>query len=95
MTPGWAFRLRDPFDRIVWSKGEGQSYQSFTQSGALHGWVVELSGAPAPRRGALGRLALAAPLALVWLLLVFQARRAQKANARRAPRDDPAHPALA
>jgi len=82
VTPGWAFRLRDPFDRIVWSKGEGQSFQSFTQSGALHGWVVELSGTPSPRRGALGRLALAAPLALVWLLLVFQARRAQKANAR-------------
>ncbi len=23
VTPGWAFRLRDPFDRIVWSKGKG------------------------------------------------------------------------
>jgi signal transduction histidine kinase len=81
VTPGWAFRLRDPFERIVWSKGEGQTYESFTQGGALRGWVVELSGAPAPTRGTLGRLALAAPLALVWLLLVFQARRAQRAMA--------------
>jgi len=80
VTPGWAFRLRDPFDRIVWSKGEGGTFESFTQGGALHGWVVELSGAPDARRGALGRLALAAPLALVWLLLVFQARRAQNAQ---------------
>ncbi|MBB4197957.1 hypothetical protein CCR94_05340 [Rhodoblastus sphagnicola] len=82
VTPGWAFRLRDPFDRIVWSKGAGETFEAFTQSGALHGWVVELSGAPAPKRGALGRLALAAPLALVWLLLVFLARRAQEAQAR-------------
>jgi len=82
VTPGWAFRLRDPFDRIVWSKGEGETFESFTQGGALHGWVVELSGAPKPARGALSRLALAAPLALVWLLLVFQARRAQTAQAQ-------------
>ncbi|MCW2274324.1 hypothetical protein GJ654_09465 [Rhodoblastus acidophilus] len=81
VTPGWAFRLRDPFDRIVWSKGKGDAYESFTQGGALHGWVVELSGAPNAKRGALGRLALATPLALVWLLLVFQARRAQTAQA--------------
>jgi signal transduction histidine kinase len=81
VTPGWAFRLRDPFDRIVWRRGEGETFESFTQGGALHGWVVELSGAPKPKRGALGRLALAAPLALVWLLLVFQARRAQNAQA--------------
>jgi hypothetical protein len=81
VTPGWAFRLRDPFDRIVWRKGDGENFEAFTQSGALHGWVVELSGAPAPKRGALGRLALAAPLAFVWLVLVFQARRAQRAQA--------------
>jgi signal transduction histidine kinase len=83
VTPGWSFRLRDPFDRIVWRKGdESAPFEAFTQGGALHGWVVELSGAPGPKRGALGRLALAAPLALVWLLLVFQARRAQDARAR-------------
>ena len=86
VTPGWAFRLRDPFDRIVWSKGQGDkgpgdTFESFTQGGALHGWVVELSGAPQPARGPWGRLALVAPPALVWLLLVFQARRAQIAQA--------------
>ncbi len=78
--PNWSFRLRDPFDRVVWRHGESTaSHQSFMLSGALHNWVVEIAGAPPPRRGALGRLALAAPLALVWLLLVFQARRAQNA----------------
>jgi signal transduction histidine kinase len=78
VTPGWSFRLRDPFDRLVWKKGDDSGpFQAFTQSGALHGWVVELAGAPNPRRGALGRLALVAPLALVWLLLIFQTRRAQ------------------
>jgi len=86
VTPGWAFQLRDPFDRMVWSKGQAtgkaETFESFTQSGALHGWVVELSGAPTPQRGALGRLALAGPLALVWLLLVLLARRAQDAKAR-------------
>jgi signal transduction histidine kinase len=83
--PNWSFRLRDPFDRVVWRHSESKlgdstaSYQSFMLSGALHNWVVEIAGAPPPRRGALGRLALAAPLALFWLLLVFQARRAQNA----------------
>jgi signal transduction histidine kinase len=83
VTPGWSFRLRDPFDRLVWSKGDASGpFEAFTQSEALHGWVVELSGAPNPRRGTLGRLALALPLALVWLLLIFQARRAQNVLAR-------------
>jgi signal transduction histidine kinase len=78
--PEWSFRLRDPFDRIVWRRGESsESYQSFVLSGSMHNWTLELSGAPAPRRSLLGRLALATPLALVWLLLVFQARRAQNA----------------
>ncbi len=78
--PNWSFRLRDPFDRVVWRRGESTaSQQSFMLSGALHNWVIEIAGAPPPRRGALGRLALAAPLALVWLLLVFQSRRAQNA----------------
>jgi signal transduction histidine kinase len=76
----WSFRLRDPFDRIVWRRGDSsESYQSFVLSGAMHNWTLELSGAPAPRRSLFGRLALAAPLALVWLLLVFQSRRAQNA----------------
>lgn len=78
--PHWSVRLRDPFDRVVWRHGESTaSFQSFVLSGALHNWTLELSGAPAPKRSALGRMALAAPLALVWLLLVFQARRAQNA----------------
>jgi signal transduction histidine kinase len=78
--PNWSVRLRDPFDRVVWRHGESpESHQSFMLSGALHNWVIEIAGSPPPRRGALGRLALAAPLALVWLLLVFQARRAQNA----------------
>lgn len=78
--PEWSFRLRDPFDRIVWRRGESsESYQSFVLSGSMHNWTLELSGAPAPRRSLLGRLALATPLALVWLLLVFQSRRAQNA----------------
>lgn len=82
VSPGWSFRLRDPFDRVVWQKGESAGpFEAFTQSGALHGWVVELSGSPLPRRGAFSRLAFAAPLALVWLLLVFQARRVQNAKA--------------
>jgi signal transduction histidine kinase len=78
--PNWSFRLRDPFDRVVWRHGASTaSFQSFMLGGALHNWAVEIAGAPPPRRGALGRLALAAPLALFWLLLVFQARRAQNA----------------
>ncbi len=78
--PHWSVRLRDPFDRVVWRHGETTaSFQSFVLSGALHNWTIELSGASAPERSTLGRLALAAPLALVWLLLVFQARRAQNA----------------
>jgi signal transduction histidine kinase len=78
--PEWSFRLRDPFDRIVWRRGDSsESYQSFVLSGGMHNWTLELSGAPAPRRSLLGRLALATPLALVWLLLVFQSRRAQNA----------------
>ena len=79
-TPTWSFLLRDPFDRIIWRHGEfSPSFEAFRQTGAMQGWVIEISGAPTPQRGALGRLALAAPLALVWLLLVFQARRAQNA----------------
>ena len=78
--PEWSFRLRDPFDRIVGGAANStESYQAFVLSGAMHNWTLELSGAPAPRRSLLGRLVLAAPLALVWLLLVFQARRAQNA----------------
>ncbi len=78
--PHWSFRLRDPFDRVVWRHGQPTaSFQSFVLSGALHNWTIELSGASPPKRSALGRLALAAPLALVWLLLVLQARRAQNA----------------
>lgn len=85
LMPNWSIRLRDPFDRVVWRHSQskvGDStaiHQSFMLSGALHNWVIEIAGAPPPRRGALGRLALAAPLALFWLLLVFQARRAQNA----------------
>jgi hypothetical protein len=79
--PGWAFRLRDSFDRVIWKKGEApEGYESFLQTGALHGWAVDAGGAPAPSHSAFGRLALAAPLALVWLLLVWQARRADKAR---------------
>ena len=79
-SPNWSFLLRDPFDRIIWRHGEfSPSFEAFRQTGAMQGWVIEISGAPTPQRGALGRLALAAPLALVWLLLVFQARRAQNA----------------
>jgi signal transduction histidine kinase len=78
--PKWSFRLRDPFDRIVWRHGDSPtSYQSFMLSGALHNFALEIAGVPAPKRDILGRLALAAPLALVWLLLVFQSRRAQNA----------------
>ncbi len=78
--PNWSFRLRDPFDRVVWRHGESSAtFESFVLSGSLHNWAIEISGAPAPHRSALGRLALAAPLALVWLLLIFQARRAQNA----------------
>lgn len=76
---GWTLRLRDPFDRVIWQKNHaGADYESFLQSGVLHGWAVDVAGAAPPRHGALGRLALAAPLALVWLLLVVQARRADK-----------------
>jgi signal transduction histidine kinase len=79
--PGRAFRLRDPYDRVIWQKGESsEGYEAFLQTGALHGWAVDVSGAPAISHSALGRLALAAPLALVWLLLVWQARRAEKAR---------------
>ena len=78
--PQWSFRLRDPFDRIVWRHGESPAiYQSFMLSGALHNFALEIAGAPAPKRDILGRLALAAPLALVWLLLVYQSRRAKNA----------------
>ncbi|MCI4677957.1 HAMP domain-containing histidine kinase [Rhodoblastus acidophilus] len=77
--PGWAFRLRDPFGRVIWQKGGApEGYESFLQSGALHGWAVDVAGTPAPRHSALGRLALALPLALVWLLLVYQARKAER-----------------
>ncbi|WP_298421108.1 HAMP domain-containing sensor histidine kinase [Rhodoblastus sp.] len=77
--PGWAFRLRDPFDRVIWKTGEApEGFESFLQSGALNGWAVDVAGAPSPRHSALGRFALAAPLALVWLLLVYQARKAEK-----------------
>jgi signal transduction histidine kinase len=79
--PGFAFRLRDPFDRTIWKTGEAnEAYESFVQSGTLHGWAVDVAGEPPPRRSAFGRLALAAPLAMVWLLLVWQARRADKAR---------------
>ena len=78
--PKWSFRLRDPFDRIVWRHGESPtSSQSFMLSGALHNFALEIAGAPPPKRDILGRLALAAPLALVWLLLVYQSRRAKNA----------------
>ncbi|WP_374544713.1 sensor histidine kinase [Rhodoblastus sp.] len=80
--PGRAFRLRDPFDRVIWKTGEAppEGYESFLQSGTLHGWAVDVAGEPAPSHSAYGRLALAAPLALGWLLLVWQARRAEKAR---------------
>ena len=79
---GWAFRLRDPFDRVIWKKGDApEGYESFIQKEALHGWAVDVGGAPAlSHHSAFGRLALAAPLAMVWLLLVWQARRAEKAR---------------
>ncbi|HUO54531.1 MAG TPA: HAMP domain-containing sensor histidine kinase, partial [Rhodoblastus sp.] len=79
--PGWSFRLRDPFDRVIWKTGAAsEGFESFPQGGALHGWAVDVVPAPAPRHSAVGRLALAAPLALVWLLLVWQARRADLAR---------------
>ena len=78
-APGWAFRLRDPFERIVWSRGEpGDAAEVFMQGGSLRGWTLEASGPVLPRQGVLGRLALFAPLLVVWLLLVWQAHRAQK-----------------
>ncbi|MGO8739069.1 sensor histidine kinase [Rhodoblastus sp.] len=79
--PGWAFRLRDPFGQAIWQEGLApEGYESFLLSGALHGWAVDAFGPRAPGHSVFGRLALAAPLALVWLLLVFQARRAEKAR---------------
>ena len=79
---GWAFRLRDPFDRVIWKKGDApEGYESFIQKETLHGWAVDVGGAPAlSHHSTFGRLALAAPLAMVWLLLVWQARRAEKAR---------------
>jgi signal transduction histidine kinase len=78
--PNWSFRLRDPFDRVVWRHGGATtSFESFSLSGALHNWTLEIAGAPPPPRDFLARLALAAPLALVWLLLVVQSRRAHNA----------------
>lgn len=78
---GWSLRLRDPFGRVIWKQGEAtQGYESFLQNGALHGWAVDIAGAPAPSHSAYGRLAFAVPLALVWLLLAWQARRTEKAR---------------
>ncbi len=80
LFPGWSFRLRDPFDRTVWRRGASTgAFDSFTLSGPLHNWVLEISGAPPPERSAWDRLVLAAPLTLIWLLLVYQSRRAQNA----------------
>jgi signal transduction histidine kinase len=85
----WSFRLRDPFDRIVWSHGaefaavnsaSDPFINTFDLKGALRGWRIEAQGAPAPRHGALGRIALAAPLAAAWMLLVWQMLRTQKAR---------------
>ncbi len=46
--PQWSFRLRDPFDRIVWRHGDATTiYQSFMLSGALHNFALEIAGAPA------------------------------------------------
>ncbi len=79
--PGWAFRLRDPFGQPIWQEGLApEGYESFLLSGALHGWAVDVVGPRTPDHSVFGQLALAAPLALVWLLLVFQARRADKAR---------------
>jgi signal transduction histidine kinase len=77
--PGWAFRLRDPFGQVIWQKGAApEGYESFLQGGALHGWALDAAGTPAPSHSVFERLALAAPLALVWLLLVYQARKADR-----------------
>jgi signal transduction histidine kinase len=79
--PGWAFRLRDPFGQAIWRDGVAtEGYESFPMHGALRGWAIDVVGPRAPGHSVFGRLALAAPLALVWLLLVFQARRAEKAR---------------
>jgi signal transduction histidine kinase len=78
--PNWSFRLRDPFDRVVWRHGDATATtQSFPLARALHGWALDVSGAPTPQRDLAGRLALAAPLALIWLALVVQSRRADHA----------------
>ena len=79
--PGWAFRLRDPFGQTIWQDGVApEGYESFLMNGALRGWAVDIVGPKAPGHSVFERLALAAPLAMVWLLLVFQARKAEKAR---------------
>jgi signal transduction histidine kinase len=79
--PGWSLRLRDPFGRIVWRQGDAtQGFESFHQTGPLRGWAMDVFGPAAPSHSAFGRLALAAPLALVWLLLAWQARRTARAR---------------
>lgn len=76
--PDWSFRLRDPFDRLLWSHGKPiDRFDTVALTGAMRGWRVEAAGPTAPHRGVLSRLALAAPLALVWLLLIWQGRREQ------------------
>ncbi len=79
--PGWAFRLRDPFGLTIWQVGVApEGYESFLMNGALRGWAVDIVGPRASGHSVFERLALAAPLAMVWLLLVYQARRADKAR---------------
>jgi signal transduction histidine kinase len=69
----------------VWRHGDATAAtQSFPLARALHGWSLDVSGAPKPKRDLAGRLALAAPLALIWLALMVQARRADRALRKEA-----------
>ena len=83
--PDWSFLLRDPLDRLIWSHGllgrygaPAKSFYAVALTGAMRGWRIDAAGATAPQSSILARLALATPLALVWLLLVWQGRREQQ-----------------
>lgn len=79
-TPGFSFRVRDPFDGLVWSRGglDLPSGDIFVSSGKMQGWRIAVAGASTPSWGALTRIALATPIAIGWLALVWALVRRQR-----------------
>jgi signal transduction histidine kinase len=91
-APEWAFRLRDPYNRVFWDNGQGSLGYPFTfeLTGALRGWALDIGDMKEPGRTNIAQsLTLSLPLALFWVFFVWslakrQSEKLSQMNAKKA-----------